>query len=133
MRRRPPRSTRTDTLFPYTTLFRSRQQDVRHRDAADAESAQDHGRQARRRTLIGVFSGHKPGCLEPPSLPAAVRGPTYFAIRVLRAVLRGAELDFGRARFRGAGGGGRRWVAAASRRSSRSSKSPTTLVTRFEE
>src|SRR3546814_10496746 len=29
MIRRPPRSTRTDTLFPYTTLFRSR----RHRDA----------------------------------------------------------------------------------------------------
>src|SRR3546814_14120203 len=25
MRRRPPRSTRTDTLFPYTTLFRSGQ------------------------------------------------------------------------------------------------------------
>src|SRR3546814_9002168 len=24
MQRRPPRSTRTDTLFPYTTLFRSR-------------------------------------------------------------------------------------------------------------
>src|SRR3546814_11748122 len=24
MSRRPPRSTRTDTLFPYTTLFRSR-------------------------------------------------------------------------------------------------------------
>src|SRR3546814_9741809 len=29
MIRRPPRSTRTDTLFPYTTLFRSR----RRRDA----------------------------------------------------------------------------------------------------
>src|SRR3546814_10744898 len=28
MIRRPPRSTRTDTLFPYTTLFRSRQQAV---------------------------------------------------------------------------------------------------------
>src|SRR3546814_1497582 len=28
MRRRPPRSTRTDTLFPYTTLFRSDQQAV---------------------------------------------------------------------------------------------------------
>src|SRR3546814_7666182 len=28
MIRRPPRSTRTDTLFPYTTLFRSA--DVRH-------------------------------------------------------------------------------------------------------
>src|SRR3546814_11868800 len=26
--RRPPRSTRTDTLFPYTTLFRSRRHDV---------------------------------------------------------------------------------------------------------
>src|SRR3546814_15153293 len=25
MRRRPPLSTRTDTLFPYTTLFRSRE------------------------------------------------------------------------------------------------------------
>src|SRR3546814_10997577 len=28
MRRRPPRSTRTDTLFPYTTLFRSLDIDV---------------------------------------------------------------------------------------------------------
>src|SRR3546814_4140903 len=28
MIRRPPRSTRTDTLFPYTTLFRSRRPDV---------------------------------------------------------------------------------------------------------
>src|SRR3546814_12179502 len=28
MIRRPPRSTRTDTLFPYTTLFRSIVQDV---------------------------------------------------------------------------------------------------------
>src|SRR3546814_9655579 len=27
MKRRPPRSTRTDTLFPYTTLFRSRAAD----------------------------------------------------------------------------------------------------------
>src|SRR3546814_1684299 len=27
MIRRPPRSTRTDTLFPYTTLFRSRSTD----------------------------------------------------------------------------------------------------------
>src|SRR3546814_5365621 len=27
MIRRPPRSTRTDTLFPYTTLFRSRVED----------------------------------------------------------------------------------------------------------
>src|SRR3546814_2041370 len=30
MIRRPPRSTRTDTLFPYTTLFRSSPLSVRH-------------------------------------------------------------------------------------------------------
>src|SRR3546814_1812628 len=29
MIRRPPRSTRTDTLFPYTTLFRSRKPQIR--------------------------------------------------------------------------------------------------------
>src|SRR3546814_2629906 len=28
MIRRPPRSTRTDTLFPYTTLFRSSRKDI---------------------------------------------------------------------------------------------------------
>src|SRR3546814_8920977 len=33
MIRRPPRSTRTDTLFPYTTLFRSHHH-VGHRDLA---------------------------------------------------------------------------------------------------
>src|SRR3546814_857241 len=32
--RRPPRSTRTDTLFPYTTLFRSRVELPRHRDGS---------------------------------------------------------------------------------------------------
>src|SRR3546814_18723337 len=36
MIRRPPRSTRTDTLFPYTTLFRSRRRPGRH---ATGESA----------------------------------------------------------------------------------------------
>src|SRR3546814_5022958 len=32
MRRRPPRSTRTDTLFPYTTLFRSQHDVVARHD-----------------------------------------------------------------------------------------------------
>src|SRR3546814_1649668 len=31
MRRRPPRSTRTDTLFPYATLFRSQPRQLRRR------------------------------------------------------------------------------------------------------
>src|SRR3546814_17214025 len=39
MIRRPPRSTRTDTLFPYTTLFRSA-------DAADREADVDRGTDA---------------------------------------------------------------------------------------
>src|SRR3546814_3167416 len=34
MIRRPPRSTRTDTLFPYTTLFRSRRK--RHEEVHSA-------------------------------------------------------------------------------------------------
>src|SRR3546814_11197480 len=45
MIRRPPRSTRTDTLFPYTTLFRSRAKlrigmfiaDDRHQPAGDRQ------------------------------------------------------------------------------------------------
>src|SRR3546814_20920689 len=42
MIRRPPRSTRTDTLFPYTTLFRSNnviQRIVEQKDANDQERA----------------------------------------------------------------------------------------------
>src|SRR3546814_12152785 len=56
MIRRPPRSTRTDTLFPYTTLFRSRRRKaLRHfvgraRDAhalaAAAGRSLDHHRKA---------------------------------------------------------------------------------------
>src|SRR3546814_18190622 len=41
MIRRPPRSTRTDTLFPYTTLFRSRTDEGRGRDG------EHHGARAR--------------------------------------------------------------------------------------
>src|SRR3546814_5401992 len=36
MRRRPPRSTRTDTLFPYTTLFRSIGRAARDWESYDA-------------------------------------------------------------------------------------------------
>src|SRR3546814_16227098 len=41
MRRRPPRSTRTDTLFPYTTLFRSAAVlEIARETDFDADSAQ---------------------------------------------------------------------------------------------
>src|SRR3546814_8861767 len=40
MQRRPPRSTRTDTLFPYTTLFRSHEQVRTRRQGAGPHSAE---------------------------------------------------------------------------------------------
>src|SRR3546814_14029786 len=42
MIRRPPRSTRTETLFPYTTLFRSNARDAAKRNAR-GERAEDAG------------------------------------------------------------------------------------------
>src|SRR3546814_20000881 len=45
MIRRPPRSTRTDTLFPYTTLFRSPVKVWNAQVLADS-AANAHGRQA---------------------------------------------------------------------------------------
>src|SRR3546814_8114778 len=64
MFRRPPRSTRTDTLFPYTTLFRS------HRVERGVASAIGHGvnscgaaRSRRRRSGpdIGPKRGYRKG------------------------------------------------------------------------
>src|SRR3546814_8093102 len=55
MIRRPPRSTRTDTLFPYTTLFRSRRLEEvarpRRVDRADAHVEVTHLR-------VGVAEAH---------------------------------------------------------------------------
>src|SRR3546814_16284964 len=50
MIRRPPRSTRTDTLFPYTTLFRSaaRRRRSRHPRRLDGEGRQAAGQPVRR-------------------------------------------------------------------------------------
>src|SRR3546814_4822634 len=43
MIRRPPRSTRTDTLFPYTTLFRSPASDLRGNRTASEAGARGWG------------------------------------------------------------------------------------------
>src|SRR3546814_12908233 len=51
MIRRPPRSTRTDTLFPYTTLFRSVTAGVPLLSAAVG----------RFQGQVGAFAGHLPG------------------------------------------------------------------------
>src|SRR3546814_16263833 len=66
MIRRPPRSTRTDTLFPYTTLFRSTATESRWRSSAFPPD--------------GLAKNVKP----PAALPRSIRGMTmqdsYFHI-----------------------------------------------------
>src|SRR3546814_19950510 len=60
MIRRPPRSTRTDTLFPYTTLFRSGrfERQVRHRQDAAAPACLRYRRAdlGRRRDVAAEIS-----------------------------------------------------------------------------
>src|SRR3546814_666060 len=96
MIRRPPRSTRTDTLFPYTTLFRSDGNDayrhlvhpvpvrtgrVRRRRAGDPR----HLRRAR-----GQAARRRPGHL---SVEQPAPGRTGHAGRAAGIVLLGAEPD----------------------------------------
>src|SRR3546814_15232668 len=56
MIRRPPRSTRTDTLFPYTTLFRS---------ASSRETAAAVGHPERGAALIARMEGELAGLPKP--------------------------------------------------------------------
>src|SRR3546814_18625481 len=58
MIRRPPRSTRTDTLFPYTTLFRSVDQQalrILDQEIRDADSALANAK----RELVTIMAKHK--------------------------------------------------------------------------
>src|SRR3546814_11957759 len=56
MIRRPPRSTRTDTLFPYTTLFRSLEDDGRPAGHLAAQQGLDR---AAKDQLFGKGFGEK--------------------------------------------------------------------------
>src|SRR3546814_14236355 len=67
MIRRPPRSTRTDTLFPYTTLFRS--------------PADDHPHH-----LIGAFEDTMDAQVTPEALDRIVLEVTVAAKHLQRAV-----------------------------------------------
>src|SRR3546814_3683729 len=59
MLRRPPRSTRTDTLFPYTTLFRSARKGLGLAVPAARRAEQPHRRaRARRRPDSGRSEEH---------------------------------------------------------------------------
>src|SRR3546814_9031318 len=56
MIRRPPRSTRTDTLFPYTTLFRSGDRGARYAGPGHRAA----GGQLRRRQTAGALPFERP-------------------------------------------------------------------------
>src|SRR3546814_5788047 len=53
---RPPRSTRTDTLFPYTTLFRSRHPELHH-GASDQRRRRHLFDDLHRRALADLAEG----------------------------------------------------------------------------
>src|SRR3546814_12957070 len=82
MIRRPPRSTRTDTLFPYTTLFRSRRRNQvllvqRRRHPPAARRPAPAGRQGRGR-------GSRPGLADGrPCLRKLLGAPPGPAIHLL--------------------------------------------------
>src|SRR3546814_17203700 len=75
MIRRPPRSTRTDTLFPYTTLFRSPAGGERRREeVAGARHAGDHRALEGPRPHAGAGLGGRSRRLRARSRGGALQG-----------------------------------------------------------
>src|SRR3546814_7157087 len=83
MNRRPPRSTLTDTLFPYTTLFRSRHPDLLGR-SGPAFPACARYRNQRHRAAAGPVPAADGGGAGAAGLPAR-RSPPAARRRQLRA------------------------------------------------
>src|SRR3546814_5464835 len=57
MIRRPPRSTRSDTLLPYTTLFRSQQTGLFAAEEGRVRGQREHDRQPRQHALERAHAG----------------------------------------------------------------------------
>src|SRR3546814_13626995 len=68
--RRPPRSTRTDTLCPYTTLFRSPPAESRPQTGKSADAPQYNASDTRAARAAGVA---RPACLRSGCLDATCR------------------------------------------------------------
>src|SRR3546814_17547817 len=81
MIRRPPRSTRTDTLFPYTSLFRSRLAPATRRRASVMPICVPHGH--RLRSLLPHPAEHAD---DHSAGPSPGRAPPRSASRYHRAV-----------------------------------------------
>src|SRR3546814_14829995 len=82
MIRRPPRSTRTDTLFPYTTLFRSNAR-VRMKLARLAVTGRGHGA-ADVGAAVDAAGGYRPAA---PPLNGTAWPGRMTAARVQKAAL----------------------------------------------
>src|SRR3546814_11727970 len=110
MLRRPPRSTRTDTLFPYATLFRSYRinalvldkwfsgQALSTRDdtAAMVETLAKHGdftlaNPNRMRSLVGAFAANQRAFHDPSG-----RGYRFLADMILAVEKRSEERSVGK-------------------------------------
>src|SRR3546814_13751772 len=106
MIRRPPRSTRTDTLFPYTTLFRSdaveaallapEEADRDHGAEGNDEEYHQHRRRKDQRQMVGQrarpVASHcssttqrSAGSTTPISLPASTAGRSRGVDKIGRA------------------------------------------------
>src|SRR3546814_9175848 len=76
MIRRPPRSTRTDTLFPYTTLFRSRRSALRQAASAVHDVPETEGiAKITARFRLRRFRAREPAALE--YLPRLLRSEEH--------------------------------------------------------
>src|SRR3546814_6102498 len=94
MIRRPPRSTRTDTLLPYTTLFRSPRLPLRQRQQprmADRRRAGRHDQLRRRRDGSDQVMS-----VPPPFLPYGRQVIDDDDVAAVAEVLRGEFLTTGR-------------------------------------
>src|SRR3546814_5981038 len=76
MIRRPPRSTRTDTLFPYTTLFRSAEGRAGGVDDGEKEEGRDREAQ--------VVEGHR---IAPVDAEQRRRGDAGIAVEAVEEVV----------------------------------------------
>src|SRR3546814_14661132 len=87
---RPTRSTLTDTLFPYTTLFRSREGDAG--GAVGAHVAEHHGLQVHRRAPLrrnAVQAAVGDGALVHPRAEDGADGGPDLVLGILREGLAG--------------------------------------------
>src|SRR3546814_19661392 len=89
MIRRPPRSTRTDTLFPYTTLFRSAERlqpvPAGYRRRAWREESDQLHQLHQRAPRAGIYHVHpRPRPLHPACEGRGMNSPTSRSLKHLR-------------------------------------------------